>query len=293
MTYDSYPNFAYCLDDYGNDLLGERRWSRNLSLTRSISPVFGIMEQQSGANGWNTRMLAPTPRPGQMTLWAMQSIAHGAILTEERTALLEEYVASGGVLVMGCRTGYKDTNGRCVRDRLPGLAAKLTGTDIPEYSLVAPDEGPIKAEWDGESIEAAVFTDMLRPLGDARVLASYENGCFAGEAALIDHSFGAGRAYYFGGAFSPDTAQVFLRRLGEAEPYGELIELPACCELAVRRKGDVRYLFVLNYGSAPCTVRLHKPVTELLSGAHAVGEVTVEKYGVRIYRTGQMPDMEG
>ena len=51
MTYDSHPNFAYCLDDYGNDLLGERRWSRNLSLTRSISPVFGIMEQQSGANG--------------------------------------------------------------------------------------------------------------------------------------------------------------------------------------------------------------------------------------------------
>ncbi len=160
MTYDSHPNFAYCLDDYGNDLLGERRWSRNLSLTRSISPVFGIMEQQSGANGWNTRMLAPTPRPGQMTLWAMQSIAHGSILTEERTALLEEYVASGGVLVMGCRTGYKDTNGRCVKDRLPGLAAKLTGTDIPEYSLVAPDEGPIKAEWDGESIEAAVFTDI-------------------------------------------------------------------------------------------------------------------------------------
>jgi beta-galactosidase len=79
MTYDSYPNFAYCLDDYNEkDLLKDRKWSRNLTETRSTSPIFGIMEQQSGANGWNTRMEAPTPRPGQLTLWTMQSIAHGA-----------------------------------------------------------------------------------------------------------------------------------------------------------------------------------------------------------------------
>ncbi len=36
------------------------------------------MEQQSGANGWTSKMMAPTPKPGQMTLWAMQSIGHGA-----------------------------------------------------------------------------------------------------------------------------------------------------------------------------------------------------------------------
>lgn len=79
ITYDSYPNFSYCLNDYRKeDLLKDRKWSRNLTETRAITPVFGIMEQQSGANGWNTNMEAPTPRPGQMTLWTMQSIAHGA-----------------------------------------------------------------------------------------------------------------------------------------------------------------------------------------------------------------------
>lgn len=37
------------------------------------------MEQQSGGgNEWNTRMEAPAPKPGQMMLWAMQSMAHGA-----------------------------------------------------------------------------------------------------------------------------------------------------------------------------------------------------------------------
>lgn len=79
-TYDSYPNFAYCLceDPIHSDDLNDRKWSRNLTEVRSICPHFGIMEQQSGANGWNTRMEAPAPKPGQMMLWAMQSIAHGA-----------------------------------------------------------------------------------------------------------------------------------------------------------------------------------------------------------------------
>jgi beta-galactosidase len=80
ITYDSYPAFAYCLnaDPVGSGDLNDRKWSRNLSEVRSISKVFGIMEQQSGSPGWNTRMEAPQPRPGQMTLWTMQSIAHGA-----------------------------------------------------------------------------------------------------------------------------------------------------------------------------------------------------------------------
>ena len=74
------PNFAYCLeeDPVHNTSLNDRKWSNHLSRVRSVCPHFGIMEQQSGANGWNTRMEAPAPKPGQMTLWAMQSIGHGA-----------------------------------------------------------------------------------------------------------------------------------------------------------------------------------------------------------------------
>ena len=79
-TYDSYPNFAFGLDrDPKRSIdLNDRKWSRNLAETRSVCPHFGIMEQQSGAGGWSNRMEMPAPRPGQLTLWAMQSVAHGA-----------------------------------------------------------------------------------------------------------------------------------------------------------------------------------------------------------------------
>ncbi len=78
-TYDSYPNFGFPLDEpFDPNALNDRKWSRNLTEVRSICPHFGIMEQQSGSNGWVTRMEGPSPRPGQLTLWTMQSIAHGA-----------------------------------------------------------------------------------------------------------------------------------------------------------------------------------------------------------------------
>lgn len=78
-TYDSYPNFSFPLDrDFDHEALNDRGVSRSLIETRSVCPHFGIMEQQSGSNGWHSRMEGPMPRPGQLTLWTMQSIAHGA-----------------------------------------------------------------------------------------------------------------------------------------------------------------------------------------------------------------------
>ena len=76
-TYDSYPDFAFELDKSAPDLK-DRMWTRNLIEARSVCPHFGIMEQQSGGGGWVNRMEMPAPRPGQLTLWAMQSVAQGA-----------------------------------------------------------------------------------------------------------------------------------------------------------------------------------------------------------------------
>lgn len=77
--YDSYPNFAFGLGSRPDkDPLCDRWNSKNQNEVRSICPHYGIMEQQSGAGGWTARMEGPAPRPGQLTLWAMQSVAHGA-----------------------------------------------------------------------------------------------------------------------------------------------------------------------------------------------------------------------
>ena len=411
ITYDCYPDFGYCLDRYDGspEAMRDRKWSRNLSEARAISPVFGIMEQQSGACGWNTRMEAPAPRPGQITLWTMQSVAHGAdyisyfrwrtctmgteiywhgildysgrenrrlreirqihekmkaiseaagavyeaqvgvlkdydniwdvdvdrwhqrvdsasqnalfqaaqrshtpmdyvyltdslkaedlkkykvlfyphatIINEERVQLLSEYVKDGGILVTGCRSGYKDMTGKCVMDKLPGLLASLMGTDIPEYSLIAPDAGKVTVDWEGTVFEASEFTDLLEPAGEsARSRAIYTSDYYAGTCALVCNSYGKGQAWYYGSAFNEEAAGVFLRKLGVASPYKDLVEAPQECEIAVRSKNGKKYMFVLNYGKEPVKVTFHKEGVDLYTKESIAGEQVLEGYGTMVVK---------
>ena len=411
IMYDSYPNFAFTKENYEkfSATLQDRMWSRNLTEVRTVSPNFGIMEQQSGANGWNNRMAAPTPKPGQMTLWTMQSAAHGAdyvsyfrwrtctmgteiywhgildysgrenrrlreireihrkfqaiseaagsryeartavlkdydniwdaqldiwhgdvdrlsqqslflaaqkshtpmdyvylredttaedlkkyqvifyphpvIVNQQRAAILEEYVEAGGCLVLGCRSGYKDMTGKCVMDRLPGLFAKISGTDIPEYTRVNPDDEPVYIDWDGIRLEAAVFNDQLEPLtADAQVLGRYENCYYAGAPGLICNALGAGKVYYFGAAFTEETARVFLEKLGAASPYADVLELPRECELAVREKDGRKYYFVLNYKKTPVKIQVKEALVDLYTGETVSGQVELEAFGTKVYR---------
>lgn len=418
MMYDSYPNFAYCLDSYdAGDFLKDRHWSRNLAEVRAISENFGIMEQQSGANGWNTRMEAPSPKPGQMTLWTMQSIAHGAdyvsffrwrtatfgtemywhgildysgrdnrrlrevcdlakkveklqelsgsryaakvgiikdydniwdswidrwhgrvcecsenalvnelhraqipfdyvymekataekmagyevlfcphasILTKERIKLLTSYVENGGILIFGCRTGYKEEHGKCVTDYLPGLAAELCQTDILEYSFVSLEDGQVMADWNGTKMEVAVFQELLTPLEKVadeksaqgtpkgEILARYLSGPYQGEAALILSTYGQGKVFYFGGAFSSQTVGVFLDKLQLRTPWQHIVKAPKTCEIAVRRKvvdgKEKSYLFVLNFEGTDAKIQLEKPCRDLLSGKELSKEIVLGKY---------------
>ena len=84
---DYYDN-ATDLDFVSWDNYNRTQWDMNAALESSNSALsadtmrglkkqnFWVMEQQSGGGGWE--MVAVTPKPGELRLWAYQSIAHGA-----------------------------------------------------------------------------------------------------------------------------------------------------------------------------------------------------------------------
>ena len=80
VTHNSYPAFGYnkIIQPPETNPLLDRMASLSLAKCRNVSPVFGVMEQQSGAGGWLSEHFQPAPKPGQMRLWTFQSIAHGA-----------------------------------------------------------------------------------------------------------------------------------------------------------------------------------------------------------------------
>lgn len=111
---------------------------------------------------------------------------------------------------MGCRSGYKDETGKCVMQPQSGLLQPLTATDIRDFTFASPNENEPFARWGNETIPVAVFNDILTPLPGAKVLASYGNSYYAGEAALTEHAVGDGRVLHLGSAFHRDTAAGLL-----------------------------------------------------------------------------------
>lgn len=409
-TYDSYPNFAYCLceDPKHSKNLNDRRWSDKLTEVRSICPHFGIMEQQSGANGWNTRMEAPAPKPGQMMLWAMQSIAHGAdyvsffrwrtctfgteiywhgildydnrdnrkleevkkiyervqaieetagaenqaafavvkdysniwdaqvdvwhrrlawsseeeifiasqlnhtpmdylyllenteveellkyqvliyphglILSEKKAALLKEYVAKGGRLILGARTGQKDENGKCVMTPMPGLLAEISGSDVKEFTFVGPADENVMMNWDGNMLETGIFNDVLEPVGThANVLAKYEGSYYKGSPALIENTYGKGKVLHFGGTFTRENVKAFLNYTGVAETYQDVVEVPEECEIIVKEKNHKTYMFVLNYSDQKQEIWMKKAARDMDTKEQVEGQISLSAFETKVY----------
>ncbi|AQP48523.1 hypothetical protein BW730_14435 [Tessaracoccus aquimaris] len=410
ITFDSYPNFAF---DVGrsatpDDML-DRAWSWNLAWTRAISATFGIMEQQGGAHGWTNRMEAPMPKPGQLRLWSLQSVAHGAdlisyfrwrtspmgleiywhglndyantpnrrldevasfarewealadlrgavseakvavvkdydnefdasldvwhgrvarqsedawfratqrshtpcdfvylgsataetlarydllvyphpaIMTAEASDLLRGYVETGGTLIFGARTGYKDESGRCPMRPMPGLVDEWAGVRVADYTLVDRAHADMTLDCDGDLLPAPVFNEVLEPADDTtEVLARFTADHYAGGVALTRRRVGEGAVYYLGACFSEDMVVRLLETCGVASPLGDVVAAPPSMEVAVRAgaEGD-RWLFVLNYLPQAGAVVLQREVVDAFTGEPLEGSVEVPGYGVLVAR---------
>ncbi len=417
LFFDSYPNFAHGQDtvdkpSWVNGGLADRKSSWYLSKVRSVSPNFGIMEQQAAAQGWVYNMVAPMPEPGQLRLWTYQSIAHGAdfvsyfrwrtctvgteiywhglndyanrpnrrlaeverthgeltrlaqvagsryqarvamlsdylnewdgerdqwhgpldkrsreaiffaaqhshtpmdslqidtlpadtaletllryrlciyphatILTPEIAALLTRYCEAGGTLIMGARTGYKDAFGRCVMQPMPGLAGPLCGVEVTDYTFTRFEgEAPV-IDWEGRSLMAPTFHDILAPIEGGKVCATFRGGYYDGQPAVVEKAYpGGGRAAYVGAGFSPEMTDALLERYGSRSPYQDLLGCPPQVELACRVQGEEAIYFLLNYTGEACAVTVGQPMTDALGGGQVQGEITLEPYGVRVLR---------
>ncbi|HEU5015907.1 MAG TPA: beta-galactosidase [Roseiflexaceae bacterium] len=150
ISYDSYPQFGVIFPDAGPDPLYDRRWSWMLSVARSISPNFCVMEQQSGPGGWTNRIAQPSPKPGQMRLWTYQSIAHGADMVlyfRWRTATMGTEIYWHGINDYHNRPNRRVKEAAQIGDELARIGARIVGTDtLAEIAIVNDYDN----EWDGE-----------------------------------------------------------------------------------------------------------------------------------------------
>ncbi len=73
VSWDNYPRTPWAME---SDVDPTRAALAADAMRGLKGQSFWVMEQQAGQGGWE--MLSVTPRPGELRLWAYQSIAHGA-----------------------------------------------------------------------------------------------------------------------------------------------------------------------------------------------------------------------
>ncbi|TDE95118.1 beta-galactosidase [Occultella glacieicola] len=128
-------------------------------------------------------------------------------------ATLRDYVAAGGHLVLGPRTGYADEWAVARRTPQPAGLADLAGASYQEFTTLTepvPVTGP-----DGGRLGAAEGWAELLEADDAEVLARYDHRELGAFAAATTLARGAGRVTTVGFAPDPGAAVGLLRQAAD------------------------------------------------------------------------------
>lgn len=187
---------------------------------------------------------------------------------------LRRFVQSGGTLILGPRTGFKDEHNRLFATPQPGPLADLTGATVRFFDSLEPEHTNV-LRWDNvpymHRTEVGLWAEVLDPVegdGRAEVVAWYSAGWYANEAAITSKRHaGGGHVVYIGCMGGPDLyANVFdwiLPGLSVMPLLGPVAGVEVCARAAPDGR---RVVFVLNHSSQPHSITLARAVTDVLSG---------------------------
>ncbi|WP_435176700.1 beta-galactosidase [Halorussus sp. AFM4] len=187
-----------------------------------------------------------------------------------RADALRSYVADGGRVVFGARTGVKDPANKLHDAPAPGPLADLVGATVDRHeSLPATLETAVA--YDGETYDYRTWAEWLAP-DDAAAAATHESGVAAGRPAVTERELGAGAVTYCGVWPEPPLADALLADALDAAGVPRTDRLPESVRVA-ERDG---YAWVTNFGSDP--VEVDAPA----GAAFVVGGETVEGFDVAV-----------
>jgi beta-galactosidase len=126
----------------------------------------------------------------------------------------KQYVENGGHLVLSCRTGQKNRNGKLWEMKYSEPIYNLIGAKVSFYDLL-PDTvwGTIKMglktyKWNN-------WADVVDPMPGTEVWATYTNQYYVGRAGVINRKLGKGTVTYVG----PDTDDGSLEKAALQKVY--------------------------------------------------------------------------
>lgn len=204
------------------------------------------------------------------------------VLTDAAAKNLIDYVNGGGHLVLGQRSAMKDADNGLWPQRQPGPLTDLLGGRVEQYYALV-DAVPVEGKWGAG--EGQLWAELLSARDpNVEVLMRYgkSNGWLDGQPAAITRKLGKGRITYIGAWLDPKTmaqAANWMTEVSGVKPaFGPV---PDGVEVYPRYGAHVAVYILVNFSKMPQTIRLPKPMQDVLSGS-SEQSVTLPNYGVAV-----------
>ncbi len=204
-----------------------------------------------------------------------------AQFTPERITRLKAFAARGH-LVLGPRSGSRDSAAALWPERPPAGLQDTAGCEVEEYYALA---GPVTIEGEVQG-QADTWAERLKPrTDDAQVLARYggANGWLAGQPAIVRRAVGAGSVTVLGAQFDVPTLTAALVPVLAAAAIAPVLETPPGVEALRRLTADGRdVLIVINHTSEPQVVSVPAGLTDHLTGRRCDDALKLDAFGVGV-----------
>ncbi|GLZ13465.1 beta-galactosidase [Actinomadura sp. NBRC 104425] len=222
------------------------------------------------------------PPTADLTAYRLVVVPNLYLMTGDVGARLTRYVAGGGHLLVSFFSGIVDESERVHPGGYPAPLREVLGLHVEEFW---PLDGPTHIDMGGERHEAALWSEWIDVEG-ARPVATFTEGPLAGRPAVTRHAYGDGVAWYLATRPAPAAMRRLMDRArADAGVRPVLPGLPPGVQAVVRHGPEHRYLFLLNHGAEPASVRLTEPAPDLLADpAEPVETVELAPRAVAVLR---------
>jgi beta-galactosidase len=224
-------------------------------------------------------IVQPTAPLGQYKLVVAPGLN---VLSNAAAKNLIAYVENGGHLVLGQRTGMKNSDNRLQTQRQPGPLADLLGGRVAAYYALE-NPVPVEGQWGRNTSQLwAERLSVEKP--DVQVLERFgkSNGWLDGQPAAITHKVGKGRITYIG-AWLDDVgmanAAAWMTSISHVQPaFGPV---PKGVEVDPRYGKDHTVFILVNVSKATQTIPLPTKMNDVLDGG-TTQSVILPAYGVAV-----------
>lgn len=204
------------------------------------------------------------------------------LVSEETISRLKVFVANGGTLVLTYISGLVNEHDLTYLGGWHKDLQEIFGMKPVETDTLYPNDKNY-VSYRNQSYELKDYATII-DLNTAKVEGLYEDDFYANTPAVTSHQFENGQTFYIGGRLEDQFHRDFYQELIDQlslEPVAS-VRHGRGVSVQVRQAPEKDFIFVMNFTEEKQPVVFESVVTDLITGEEITGELTLEKYEVRV-----------